>query len=225
MQQIDLKLTSDLIQRAKLSENTVVQSLPEILLNLSQFRNHVERPFQWRETSAEAFKEKAKTVKTARELNSLYWRDVANQTKAYGISTTWRIMELVEQSIVLLNSEGILGPAIIGRALIELTSTFILNGDTIRRYVEEAAGKWQEASVTSEHLENLLLKAIYGTRLVPEDHYLRQTNISSQLQKLSKVQGYETITKKYEFLCEVAHPNVVGSARFWSDDGRLQTDG
>ncbi len=186
MQLIDLRLTSDLIQRAQLSENELVQSLPEILLNLSQFRNRVERSFQWRETSDETFKNKAKTLKTVREVNSLYWRDVANQAKAYCISTTWRMMELLEQSIVLLNSNGILGPAIIGRALIELTSTFILNGDEIRRYVEEAAVSWHRALQVSQDLENLLLKAIYGTRLVPEDHYLRQANILSRLPVVSQ---------------------------------------
>ena len=225
MQQIELMLLPDLIQRAKLSENNLVQSLPEILLDLSQFRNHVERKFQWRETSDEVFKDKSRTVKNSRELNSLYWRDVGNQVKAYGISTTWRIMELLEQSVVLLNLNGTLGPAIIGRALIELTSTFILNSDAIRRYVEVAASSWHSGVIVSEELERRLLKAIYGTRLVPDDHYLSQTNILNQLKKLSRVQGYEAVMEKYNFMCEVAHPNVWGNACFWSDYGHLQPDG
>jgi hypothetical protein len=135
------------------------------------------------------------------------------------------MLELIEQSLCLINANGVLGPAILGRSLIELTSTFVLNGDAIRRCVAEAATRWDTMIVASEDLENLLNKAVFGSRLVPKDHYLIQTNVLTSVQKLSRISGFEDVVKKYEYLCEVAHPNVVGSRRFWSDWLALEPEG
>jgi hypothetical protein len=226
MQQIDFRLVPELMQMAYQSENALVRDIPRIFEDLTHFRDSVERSFQWRETSVEIFKVKFLMAKTHGEANSLYWRDITSLVKTYCLSTSWRILELIEQSILLLNSpNGILGPAILGRALVELTTHFILTGDVIRLHVEEAAVRWGDAFISDANLENILTKAIYGTRLVPEDHHLRQTNILTHLQRLSRISGYEDVITKYNFLCEVAHPNVTGSARYWSDHARLQPDG
>ncbi len=118
------------------------------------------------------------------------------------------------------------GPAILGRSLVELTTGFILNGGSIREVVTLAAQEWhQDKFVGCTDLENLLNKALYGSRLVREGDPLRQTNILTQLQTLSKIEGFEAVMEHYERLCEVAHPNFLGHARFWADGPQQQPDG
>jgi hypothetical protein len=73
--------------------------------------------------------------------------------------------------------------------------------------------------ILCEDLENMLNRAVYGSRLVDKGDYRRQTNILSIIQSLSKQQGFERVLESYEFLCEIAHPNVMGErsilVRFW----------
>jgi len=61
--------------------------------------------------------------------------------------------------------------------------------------------------------------------LVPEKSPLRQTNVVTHIQKLAKFPGYAEIERYYERLCEVAHPNVAGNARFWTDSVKVDSDG
>ena len=186
----------------------------------------LDRSFQWRETSVEVFTSRARQARNAFEVNKLFWFDIASLIKAYCLSASWRSLELIESTLLLLDGAGVLGSAILSRSLIELTTTFIINGGDIRYLVTGASQKWSEDEVVfSPDLENLLNKAIFGSRLVPEGHELRQTNIITRLKKLSKVTDYEPLMEYYERLCEVAHPNMMGNARFWYDVVKLNPDG
>jgi hypothetical protein len=225
MKEVEFKLPAALHQKAEQSGNALVRDIPKIFLDLTRLRNGLNREFRWRETPKEVFDVKLAQLRTADDLNALYWRDMGSTIKVYCLSITWRILELLEQSVLLLHQGAVLGPAIMGRSLIELTSAFILNGGVIREVLSQACKQWGDTVVASEELENLLNKAVFGSRLVPEGHYLRQTNILTQIQKLSRVAGFEEVIRKYEHLCEVAHPNVVGNARFWSDWVRMEPDG
>src|SRR5262245_27183335 len=49
----------------------------------------------------------------------------------------------------------------------------------------------------------------------------RQTS-SLTCRKLSRIDGWEDVLKYYERLCEVAHPNALGKARFWTPDEPLR---
>ncbi|GAC1702740.1 MAG: hypothetical protein NVS9B4_08790 [Candidatus Acidiferrum sp.] len=158
-------------------------------------------------------------------MNALYWRDVASQSKAYVLSLSWRILELIEHAIIALQADGVLAPAILSRSLVELTTTFIVNGSRIRLAVEVASKRWDKEMVACEELESILNKALYGTRQVEKDDYRSQTNILSFIEKLSKNEGFERVLDQYNLLCEVAHPNVVGNARFWSDKPEADADG
>ena len=80
--------------------------------------------------------------------------------------------------------------------------------------------------IMDEKFEKLLNKTIWVTRYgkeIPE--YLKQKNILTIIQKLSKHPDAKELLTKYEFLCELAHPNVIGNARFWSDESHINEDG
>ena len=220
-----LILPSFLRPRVETSAIPLVRDIDKILADLVRLRGMLDRSFQWRETSVEVFTSRARQARTAFELNKLFWSDMASVIKAYCLSASWRSLELIESALSLLDGEAVLGPTILSRSLIELTTTFITNGGQIRYLVTGASQKWSDAVIFSLDLENLLNKAIFGSRLVPEGHELRQTNIITQLKKLSKLTGYEPLMEYYERLCEVAHPNMMGNARFWYDVVQLNPDG
>jgi len=220
-----LILPSFLRPRVETSAIPLVRDIDKILADLVRLRGMLDRSFQWRETSVEVFTSRARQARTAFELNKLFWSDMASVIKAYCLSASWRSLELIESALSLLDGEAVLGPTILSRSLIELTTTFITNGGQIRYLVTGASQKWSDAVIFSPDLENLLNKAIFGSRLVPEGHELRQTNIITQLKKLSKLTGYEPLMEYYERLCEVAHPNMMGNARFWYDVVQLNPDG
>lgn len=220
-----LILPSFLRPRAEASAIPLVRDIDKILADLVRLRGMLDRSFQWQETSVEVFTSRARQARSAFELNKLFWSDMASVIKAYCLSASWRSLELIESALSLLDGEAVLGPAILSRSLIELTTTFITNSGQIRYLVTGASQKWSDAVIFSADLENLLNKAIFGSRLVPEGHELRQTNIITQLKKLSKLTGYEPLMEYYERLCEVAHPNMMGNARFWYDVAQLNPDG
>ncbi len=168
---------------------------------------------------------KVRELCSVHEINRLYWRDTASTIKAYTLSSTWRILDLLAQACALLNCDGVLGPAILARSLIELTTVFVQTGGAVREIVTSAATIWSDKVIASEDLEGLLGKALHGTRTVPEGDFYRQTNVVTHIQKLSRIAGFEDVPKYYERLCEVAHPNALGNARFWSDGGVPQSDG
>jgi hypothetical protein len=66
---------------------------------------------------------------------------------------------------------------------------------------------------------------IWGTRLGDPEGYLKQTNIITVLQKLTKHPNAEELWSGYEYLCELAHPNLIGNARYWSHVERVNEDG
>jgi hypothetical protein len=220
-----LRLLDPLAARAKASPIALVRDLDQILEAAASLGSALDRRFQYRQMSAELFAARVRELRSVREINRFYWHDTASTIKAYTLSSTWRILDLVGQDCVLLNCEGVLGPAILARSLIELTTVFTQTGGAVRQVVEEAAKAWNEKVVASENLERLLGKALHGTRTVPEGDFYRQTNVVTHIQKLSKVGGFEDVIKYYERLCEVAHPNALGNSRFWADGGMPQPDG
>jgi len=45
------------------------------------------------------------------------------------------------------------------------------------------------------------------------------------IERLSGIEGYEVVHSAYEYLCEAAHPNVVGNARYWANTPNPRSDG
>ena len=115
-------------------------------------------------------------------------------------------------------------PAILARSLLELTSTYLFNANTIEKFFS-AIQVLQGSVVTSSEFEERVLKMIWGTRLGEPEPYLKQTNILTTIQKLAKNPKAAELLPKYEFLCEVAHPNVIGNSRYWSHIERVNDDG
>jgi len=69
-----------------------------------------------------------------------------------------------------------------------------------------------------QHLEQHGPLAVYGAVGGVWDHQreeLRQLNAVTAVYKLAEL--VPKIAEIYEYLCQVAHPNVAGNARFWAN--------
>jgi hypothetical protein len=141
---------------------------------------------------------------------------MARSVEAYGVIVVWRAMEVMRAALRLLNAREILAPAVLSRSLLELAATMLWNANVIRKTVLEVTVQRAGVLVLSEELENLILRMLHGTRLGDPPHEMKQTNALTYIQRLAKHPDGGELISVYEYLCEIAHPNVVGNARFWS---------
>jgi len=124
-------------------------------------------------------------------------------------------LELLNPAIRGLNVGELLAPAVLARSLLELASAFLVHANTI----EATLGKIsfpRNTIVVSAEVEEYVLKMIWGTRLGEPEKTYKQTNALTFIQKLSKNENVKDLLPTYEYLCEIAHPNVIGNVRFWS---------
>ena len=66
---------------------------------------------------------------------------------------------------------------------------------------------------------------IWGTRLGEPEPQFKQISVLTLIQKLARNPEAAALLPHYEFLCEIAHPNVIGNTRYWSHIERVDDDG
>lgn len=180
--------------------------------------------YGWRFSSVDAIQRKSKDAKSAGDLNRIFWTDFARNVEAYSIMTCWRCAEILKPSVRSLNTAEYVASAILARSYIELSATFLWNANVISKAIEGLEFT-PNTVVTSEELEKYVVKAIWGTRLESPEEYLLQKNVLTTIKKLAKNPAAAELLPTYEYLCEIAHPNVVGNTRFWSHIERVNDDG
>lgn len=183
--------------------------------------------YGWRYYDVEAFDKLIYQVnQTPAQINIIYWRDVFRTLEAYSAITCFRANEILRTAIRSLNNHEIVPAAILTRSLLELAATMIENSNLFLLKIRQLPEKESGFIIGNEEFEKLLLKVVWGTRLgkdIPE--HLKQKNILTTLQKLSKSPNAKELFGKYEFLCELAHPNWLGNARFFSEESKQNSDG
>lgn len=215
-----------LTQFATESSDPVVRDSAEMIKYCLSLEKQMPSEYSWRYTELEAFRETAKKLKAPEDLNVLYWGDMAHNFEAYSITTFWRGIELIKPLIRSLNVKEIITPAVLSRSLLELAASFIENANIIQKTIEQMPAHQKDEIEISEFLEQLSVRILFGSRLgsnIPE--HLKQKNVLSTLQRLTKNPNAVDLFPTYEFLCEIAHPNVIGNARFWGEALRKNNDG
>lgn len=188
---------------------------------LRELEDALPREYRWRMTDVEAFKAKMDGVCSlgSEAINRVYWEDVARNLEAWGIMSVWRGIEILNSGISSLNMGHYLPAAVLARALIEIASVMITEANNIHATVERIIQPKQDQVVMVEGLEEIILRLIWGTRQSDSPDYLTQKNILSYLKRLTKNPNASDLYEVYEYLCEAAHPNVVGYARFQASEG------
>jgi uncharacterized protein YqgQ len=211
----------------KNSEQPFVKSAQEMINYFFDLERLMPDKYGWRYYDVEAFRELInKSNQSPTNINFKYWGDVMRTLEAYGIIIYFRTNEVLRTAIRSLNNQEIVPSAILTRSLLELASTMIENANVFLATINQLPEKENSVFRGDEEFEKLLLRIIWGTRLgddIPE--HLKQKNILSILERLSKNVNARELLEKYKFLCELAHPNWLGNARFWSEESTPNPDG
>src|SRR5262249_19025008 len=115
----------------------------------------------------------------------IFWLDQIRNVEAYSTMSFWRGIELVKPSITCLNNREIISAAVLTRSAIELASIYLLNARSLDN-------DWREIQFPSntvvlvDGIEQRIVKMIWGTRLDNPPEHLKQTNILTIVQKVSK---------------------------------------
>jgi hypothetical protein len=190
-------------------------------LNLDQ---KIPDQYRWRFSDLNSIAKQASSEDTRQGLNKIYWTDQSRNIEAYTIMTWWRGNELVRSCLNGLNGREVIVPAIAARSLLELSTVFLLNANTLEKNFKKITFP-PETIVVSTDVENLVAKMIWGTRYQPKDELLTQTNIMTALKKLAKSPGTEDLMPTYDYLCDIAHPSFIGNTSYWSHIEATNPDG
>lgn len=180
--------------------------------------------YRWKFSDLDSITNQVSSENTRQGLNKIYWTDQACNIEAYTIMTWWRGNELVRSCLNGLNGREVIVPAVAARSLLELSTVFLLNANTLDKIFAQITFP-PETIVVSTDIENLVAKMIWGTRYQPKDELLTQTNIMTALKKLAKSSGAEDLMPTYDFLCDIAHPSFIGNTSYWSHIEAKNPDG
>jgi hypothetical protein len=211
---------------AAASDKPFVHSSGEMIQYALSFAKELPEEYGWRHMSVEAFRDLASTISTVEDANTIYWLDTLRNFEAYAITVYWRGIEIIKPCIRSLNVHEVVTPAILARSLLELSASFIENTNIAYQTIQKLPPHINNAIEISKDLEKLSLRILFGTRLgtdIPE--HLKQKNVLTTLQKLTKNPSATDLLPVYEFLCEIAHPNVIGNAVFWAEVLQKNEDG
>lgn len=192
--------------------------------------------YGWRVVSSEAFGTQIASivakadqirdgVRSIEELNSVYWHDMARNIEAYDITALWRATELKKSIIRSLNAREILPPAILSRSLLELAARLIVNSNTVWKTIKDWPPAVRGELILCPELEEFVVRIIWGTRFGEPPKHLRQKGVGDDIKFLSKNPSAHELENVYHYLCEIAHPNVIGNARFWARIEARSEDG
>ena len=202
----------------------MVRTAPQWISGFLELDQTLPSRYGWRYSSEKAVQRQIAGLSNAVDLNRVFWTDQARNVEAYSMMSMWRGSELLKPAIRSLNVEELITPAVLARSLLELSTAYLLNANTIERIFNNLTFP-ANTVVLSKAFEEQVVRMIWGRRIGDPEPHLKQTNVLTLVQKLAKNPRAADLLPHYEYLCEIAHPNVVGNSRFWSHVERVNDDG
>ena len=202
----------------------LVNASEEMVRSLLEIDGKMPAEYGWRFSSEEALKNQLSEAADCRDLNSIFWEDQVRNIEAYSIMTLWRGAELAKSCLNGINEKEVISPAISARSLLELSTVFLLNANSLHKTFEGLSFP-ENTIVTSSEVEAFVVKMIWGTRYGEPEPHVKQTNIMTSLQRLAKNPRAAELMPTYEFLCDIAHPSFIGNTSYWSHIASLYPDG
>ncbi len=218
------RLSKEIADFCRRSNNGLTRLTPDWVAGCFELDGTMPNNYGWRMSDVASLKRQIKGVKDHRKINQIYWVDQARNVEAYAVMTFWRGNEILKAAIRSLNVGEVVTPAILVRSLLELSATYVTNANTIQKFFSEIQFP-PSTGVVSAEFEERVVKMIWGTRLGEPEPHVKQTNILTTIQRLAKTPNATELLPTYEFLCEVAHPNVIGNSRYWSHVEHVNDDG
>ena len=210
--------------RARKNDEPFVRDAEKMIRYCQTLANKVPEQYGWRVASVAAIAQQMTHSRTSMDSNRVFWMDQAKIAEAYAVNTVWRGVDLLRPAIRSLNAHEIVPAAVLGRSFLELAATFIKNANLIEKNFREKS--FPEGTVViSQDMREQLLKMMWGTRLGGAEPHLQQTNVLNTIDKISQLPQARDVRRKYDYLCEIAHPNVIGNAIYWSHIDKIHDDG
>ena len=201
------------------SDDGIVKRLPGLLGEFRMIRQRIPDEYRWRLITDEAFAKHAFT--DGDHLNQVYWYHIARQIEAFGVLAVLRTNEMLTAATTLLNDKHVLAPAVLARSLLEIAVTYLVDGNyiehNVKKMLSQIKGDDSQPIVTCPGLEQRLTQMVHGRRIGDRPKELQKKNVLTHIQWLSRNPKCVELSVRYAYLCEIAHPNVVGFARFWGD--------
>ncbi|WP_155987042.1 hypothetical protein [Thioalkalivibrio sp. ALE11] len=203
----------------------MIRASEEMVLYLLEIDRKLPNEYGWRFSSEDALRKQLnEAANNYRERNSIFWEDQARNVEAYSVMTLWRGAELARACLNGVNEKEVIAPAVLGRSLLELSTVFLLNANSLHKTFGELSFP-ENTLVTSTEVEELVVKMIWGTRYGEPEPHVTQTNIMTSLQRLSRNPKADKLMPTYNFLCDIAHPSFIGNTSYWSHVESVYPDG
>lgn len=221
-----MTLNQELTEYSQNHIDPIIKQTNSIILSYSDLNKNTPNDHCWLLFDDESFEKRLNDVSSFgyKQINRTYWEDCISNLEAYCYMTFWRGTELLQSCIYGLNSKETIMPAIIARSLLEISTVFLINVNRIRKNFSEITFS-ENAIITCEDLEKLIVKLIWGTRYNNPEPHVKQTNIISYLERLARSPGTEQLMPTYDFLCDIAHPSFIGNTSYWSHLNGLTDEG
>jgi len=218
------QLSENLAAYCEASEVPMIRTAPQWISGCLELDQKLPPQYGWHFSDEDALRKQVAGLNCSTEINRIFWTDQARNVEAYSMMSMWRGSELLKPAIRSLNVGELITPAVLARSLLELSTAYLLHANTIEKLFSDLTFL-PNTVVISQEFEERVMKMIWGTRLGKPEPHLQQTNVFTLIQKLANNPQAADLLPHYEFLCEIAHPNVIGNSRFWSHLERVNEDG
>ena len=213
---MNLSLNKELTLYTLQHDNPIIRSSKKLIASFLKFNTLIPDSHNWTFTTTESLQEQMFVAnKNHYEINNIFWKDQTSNIEAYAYMTFWRGAELINSALASLNNKELIVAAVATRSLLELSTVFLLNANTIHKTFSQVDFSKGEIIVSTE-LEELVLKMIWGTRYNNPEPLFTQKNIMTYLDKLAKNHNATELMPTYSFLCDITHPNFIGNLNYWS---------
>ena len=213
---------------ASASSNQLVRSVESLLKRVFSIESVVPDPYIWPFRDQDSLEGAIRKSQSGSALNLVLWENIGHNCEAFQIVFAFKGLELLKSAIHSLNLKEFVPSAVLARAVLEHTAYFMDKVTYILKNIRRIDFK-QGAVTSSPEFEEEIIRTIFGTRLEEGEFkdLPHQSNILNSINRITKSPHpeHQELSKRYAFLCELAHPNVAGNARFWSHVDGVDSEG
>jgi len=154
------------------------------------------------------------------------WHALLRDHLAYLHLQLWKVHEMVEAAVHLLNSRNIIAACGPARSALESAQVSYLLQDRQRRALMQLAGRESSPQDLLALYAETLERALYGrTTAVGEHAKLSTATVQDRFLKLCKdKETLEVLPDVYALLCDAVHPSANGHQGWWGD-AAVSSDG
>lgn len=110
-----------------------VKESEAMVKNFLDLDKELPNEYRWTFSDIDSIAKQSGSATSLRDLNRIFWTDQARNIEAYTVMTWWRANELVRSSLNGLNAREVIVPAVAARSLLELSTVFLLNANTLEK--------------------------------------------------------------------------------------------